>query len=55
MGKCVSKNQQLHIREIDERAYVAISDEFDYYRYENEVRIFNEFVSLKWNLVEMAL
>lgn len=35
MGKCVSKDQHLQqIREIDERAYIAISDEFEYYHYE---------------------
>lgn len=35
MGKCVSKDQHLQqIREIDERAYISISDEFEYYHYE---------------------
>lgn len=38
MGKCASKEQHSQIREIDERGYVAISDEFDYYCYEDEVR-----------------
>jgi hypothetical protein len=33
MGKCVSKDQHLKLREIDERSYVAISDEFEYYDY----------------------
>lgn len=34
MGKCVSKDAQ-RIREIDERTFIAISDDdFDYYRYE---------------------
>lgn len=32
MGKCASKNQRLHIREIDERSYLAILDGIDYYR-----------------------
>lgn len=35
MGKCVSKDQHLQqIREIDERSYIAISDELDFYQYE---------------------
>lgn len=38
MGKCVSKDQHLQIREIDERAYIALSDGFDYYGREYEVR-----------------
>lgn len=37
MGKCVSKDQHLRIREIDERAYIALSDEFEYYHYEVSV------------------
>lgn len=36
MGKCVSKNQQLHIKAIGETSYIAISDEFEYY-HNNEV------------------
>jgi hypothetical protein len=36
MGKCISKDQQLKIREIDERSYIAITDEFEYYRYEDK-------------------
>ena len=35
MGKCISKDQQIKIREIDERAYIAISNDFEYYRYED--------------------
>lgn len=34
MGKCISKDQQLKIREIDERSYIAITDEFEYFHYE---------------------
>lgn len=38
MGKCVSKDQHLQqIREIDERAYFAFSDEFENYHYEVSV------------------
>lgn len=47
MGKCVSKDQHLQIREIDERSYVAISDEFHYYRYQDEVRFVTAFALLK--------
>lgn len=36
MGKCVSKDQQLKIREIDERSYIAITDEFEYYQYDGD-------------------
>ncbi|CRL00117.1 CLUMA_CG013398, isoform A [Clunio marinus] len=36
MGKCASKDQHLEIREIDERSYIAIVDDFDYYGYEYE-------------------
>ena len=39
MGKCISKDQQLKIREIDERSYIAITDEFEYYHYEE---VYNE-------------
>ncbi|CAO1340147.1 unnamed protein product [Diamesa serratosioi] len=31
MGKCVSKDHQLHIKAIGETSYIAISDEFEYY------------------------
>lgn len=45
MGKCVSKDHHVQqIREIDERSYIAISDDdFDYYRY--EVRRVNELLA----------
>jgi hypothetical protein len=36
MGKCVSKDQQLKIREIDERSYIAITDDFEYYQYDDD-------------------
>lgn len=46
MGKCVSKDHhEQQIREIDERSYIAISEDFDYYRY--EVRSCNGQVKLK--------
>lgn len=48
MGKCVSKDQHLEIREIDERAYIAISNEFEYYRYEVSI-------SRNLNSLEMVL
>ena len=38
MGKCVSKDHQLHIKAIGETSYIAISDEFEYY-HNNEVGI----------------
>lgn len=47
MGKCVSKDQHLqHIREIDERAYIAISDEFEYYHYEVSVNFRKVFAKI---------
>lgn len=36
MGKCVSKNNQVKIREIDERSYIAITDDFEYYQYDGD-------------------
>lgn len=38
MGKCVSKDESSFrkIREIDERSYIAITDEFEYYHYEDD-------------------
>lgn len=39
MGKCVSKNHHLHIRELaDSSAYIAISDDFEYFHHD-EVRL----------------
>lgn len=49
MGKCVSKDQHLQqIREIDERAYISISDEFEYYHYEVRNLTSVEFLKTVW-------
>ena len=45
MGKCVSKDQQLHIKAIGGTSYIAISDEFEYY-HNNEVGGLLELLSM---------
>lgn len=55
MGKCVSKDQHLRIREIDERAYIALSDEFEYYHYEVSVDGNKTFKTNDEDFIKMAV
>lgn len=58
MGQCVStsKDQHLKITEIDERCYIAISDEFEYFDYHDEVSFsgFSKLYKHKINFRKMS-
>lgn len=54
MGKCISKDQQLKIREIDERSYIAITDEFEYYHYDEVYDEDEKFVEDEVSFVKIS-